>query len=145
MRKVSAVLASVAFVFAAGGALHAATDTIAEPVSVSVLPDGVTATRGEDTLTITALRDDVLRVTASHERGHMPEKASWAVLPAALSASAAVTPDSSGGAAGFRTTSLQVSISADLQVTIRDAAGKVLQEDALPSEWHSQWSLAAAI
>ena len=130
----------ILLLFAPCPALRAATGDAVEKAAVKVLPDGVAVSRGGDTLSVTALREDVLRITASHERGKMPEKASWAVIPSALSASVAVTPNSqdTAGSTGFRTKSLQVTISSDMRLTIRDAAGNILQEDAAPIEWHKR-------
>ena len=105
--------------------------------SVHALPDGMEATAGVTTLRVTALRDDVLRVTAG-QNGTMPEEASWAVLPEALHASVKVTPASSGGETGFRTAAVAVSVSADLRLTVRDLAGTVLQQDAAPVEWRGR-------
>ena len=100
------------------------------------LDNGVQVTVGDDILRVVALRDDVLRITASH-KGQLPEDASWAVLPAARTASVPVTVDSTAdGAMSFHTKSLQVSISADLRLTIKDASGAILQQDAAPIEWH---------
>ena len=88
-------------------------------------------------LRVTALSESVLRVTASHN-GALPEMASWAVMPAALSASVPVVADggSSAESAVFHTKALQVSITADMRLTIRDTAGTILQQDATPIMWH---------
>ncbi|MBB5059562.1 alpha-glucosidase [Granulicella aggregans] len=138
MKSAFAILAVVLLPFVSGVPRYAAASNIAESVGISVLPDGVMVSHGGNTLRVTALRDDVLRVTASHARGQFPEKASWAVVPAALSESVKVVagPNSPNGAVGFRTNSLQVSISVDMRITIRDLAGNILQEDAAPIEWH---------
>jgi alpha-glucosidase len=95
------------------------------------LPNGVRILSSGTILQITALRDDVLRVRESHG-APLPEDASWAVLPAARTASVAVTPESDG----FHTTELRVRISADLRITVSDLAGKILQTDTRPAEWH---------
>src|ERR1700687_4533192 len=71
----------------------------------SVLPNGVELRDGPMVLRITALRDDVIRLRASRI-ATLPEDASWAVLPAARSASVAVTQESNSATAGFRTASL---------------------------------------
>ena len=88
-------------------------------------------------LRVTALSESVLRVTASHN-GALPEMASWAVMPAVLSASVPVVADggSSAESAVFHTKALQVNITADMRLTIRDAAGTILQQDATPIMWH---------
>jgi len=43
------------------------------------LPNGIEVNSGNLNIKVTALRDDVLRVTLYHE-GALPEDASWAVL-----------------------------------------------------------------
>jgi alpha-glucosidase len=107
--------------------------------SVTRLPDGVQITRGQEILRVTALRDDVLRITATRD-GILPEKSSWAVLPAALNASVSVVSDApvADGTVSFHTKSLQVSISPDLRIAIRDSTGAILDQDAAPIEWHGK-------
>src|SRR5277367_2921597 len=61
--------------------------------SVTLLSNGIELHDGPLTMRITALRDDVLRIRASHT-AVLPEDASWAVLPEARSASFAVSQDS---------------------------------------------------
>ena len=94
------------------------------------LTNGIEVTSANTTLQITALRDDVLRVRASHD-APLPEDASWAVLPAARTASVAVMPESDG----FHTAKLRVTISPDLRLTIADLDGNILQQDAAPIGW----------
>ena len=79
------------------------------------------------TLRVDALRPDVLRVRL-YPFGHPAEDASWAVLPGSRTAHAPVVPDSDG----FSTSVLRVKVSTDLQVTVTDLAGNVLQQDAAP-------------
>ncbi len=100
------------------------------------LNNGIQVVRGEQTLRVVALRDDVLRVTASHSK-EMPEDASWAVLPSARAAAVPVKASgaSTDGAVGFSTKALEVSISPDLRLTIRDHTGAILQQDIAPIEW----------
>lgn len=109
----------------------------AQTATVKNLPDGVEVRRGDEVLRVTALSESVLRVTASHN-GALPEMASWAMMPAALSASVPVVADggSSAESAVFHTKALQVSITADMRLTIRDTAGIILQQDAAPIMWH---------
>ena len=84
---------------------------------------------------ITALRDDVLRVRMAHAE-QLPEDASWAVLPEARGATAAVTPENSADAVGFRTRSLSVRVArADAQIEVRDSAGEVVLADAAPTRF----------
>jgi alpha-glucosidase len=81
---------------------------------------------------IVALRDDVLRVRAAS--GHtLPEDASWAVMTETRGNSVEVTREDSADAVGFRTKSLSVSVNrSDLRITVRDASGGILLEDAAP-------------
>ena len=90
------------------------------------LPDGVEFRTGDLIERITALRDDVVRVRVS-PRGALPEDASWAVLPAARTAHAVVTPT----ATGFSTKDVVVRVDpADGRVTIEDSAGRTILADA---------------
>ena len=54
------------------------------------LENGIELHSGPAVMTITALRDDVLRVRVGPE-GTLPEDASWAVLPEARAAKVTVT------------------------------------------------------
>jgi len=85
------------------------------------------------TLRVDALRPDVLRVRV-YPSNHPSEDASWAVLPAARTASIAVTPEP----AGFSTADLRVAVTQDLRLTVSDLAGHILQSDALPVTWTPQ-------
>src|SRR5271168_5181334 len=75
----------------------AATDqtplTLSQVENVTPLPNGIGATVSGAAMQITALRPDVLRVRVGRN-GALPEDASWAVLPAARTASSEVQPDS---------------------------------------------------
>ena len=82
------------------------------------------------TLRIDALRPDVLRVRL-YPVGHPAEDASWAVLPGSRTAHAPVVADPDG----FSTSVLRVKVTPDLQVTVMDLAGNVLQRDAVPVSW----------
>ena len=79
------------------------------------------------TLRVDALRPDVLRVRL-YPVGHPAEDASWAVLPGSRTAHAPVVADPDG----FSTSVLRVKVSPDLQVTVTDLAGNMLQRDAVP-------------
>jgi len=95
-------------------------------------PDGVDIEDGSTREEITALRDDVIRIRIGRN-GKMPEDVSWAVLPQALHSRIHVAAESSAASFGFRTRSLQVQIArSNLQLTVRDLSGKILQQDALP-------------
>ena len=90
-------------------------------------PNGVRARQGGETLEVTALRDDVVRVRM-WQGGAEPEDASWAILPEALHRHAKVIAET----AGFSTGKLHVAIGPYLALTVTDNAGQVLQEDAEP-------------
>jgi alpha-glucosidase len=95
-------------------------------------PDGLDIEDGSTREEITALRDDVIRIRVGRN-GKMPEDASWAVLPQALHSRTNVAPESAAASVGFRTKSIQVQIArSNLQLTVRDLSGEVLQQDALP-------------
>jgi alpha-glucosidase len=81
---------------------------------------------------VTALRDDVLRIRVW--RGQTaPEDASWAVLAEARHASAPVTIENAADHFGFRTHALAVEADRQtLQLTVRDLAGNILEQDARP-------------
>ncbi len=102
------------------------------PTGFSALPDGVAIQDGSAREEITAVRDNVIRVRIARN-GVMPENASWAVLPDALHSQINVTPESSAEYFGFSTNSLQVHIDkSNLQLTVRDLSGNIVQQDALP-------------
>ncbi|MCU1222018.1 MAG: Alpha-glucosidase [Edaphobacter sp.] len=101
--------------------------------ATQTLPNGIEVTSGSTILRITALRDDVLRVRASHD-SPLPEDASWAVLPEARTSTVRITPDPDG--LGFQTATLRVKLSSDLRLTVTDLAGKILQQDARPIAWN---------
>ena len=104
----------------------------ASPAAFTPLNDGIEARSATETLQVTALRPDILRVRASH-KGSLPEDASWAVLATARTATSQVTP----AANGFSTSALTVSIDpTTLQLTVKDLAGNILQQDAEPISWN---------
>jgi alpha-glucosidase len=87
---------------------------------------------------ISALRDDVLRVRVG-PAGQLPEDASWAVLPASRTSTAAVTAESSAMTVGFRTAKLHVSVHKDpFELTVTDLTGHVITADfpGRPIEYH---------
>jgi alpha-glucosidase len=96
------------------------------------LSDGIQISNAGVTIQITALRDDVIRVRASHT-AVLPEDASWAVLPSARTASVKVTADPNG----FHTSVLKVGFDSALRLTISDLAGNILQQDSEPITWHN--------
>jgi len=101
--------------------------TAASSLALQPSASGVSVSNATATLRVDALRADVLRVRV-YPNGHPAEDASWAVLPEARTAHVAVTAT----ADGFSTAALRVSVGADLQLTVSDLAGNVLQRDAAP-------------
>ena len=104
-------------------------------IQVKALPNGILISTHDAILQITALRDNVLRVRAA-DNGRLPEDASWSVLPSARTASVQTVPDITGGHMGFHTASLRVTCDSAFRLTVTDIAGKILQQDARPIEWH---------
>lgn len=103
---------------------------IAAAATVHHTTSGFEEQAGNTVVRVDALRPDLLRVRVYHP-GHMPEDASWAVLPASRTAAAKVQST----ADGFTTTALHVTLSKDLKLTITDPEGHVLVQDAAPIEW----------
>jgi alpha-glucosidase len=101
-------------------------------------PAGMTMTSNGVTLEVTALRDDVLRVRIWKGTA-APEDASWAVLPSARTSRVAVAAFAiqAGvqGVYGFATGKLRVTVDDQLQLTVADLAGNVIQRDAAPVQW----------
>jgi alpha-glucosidase len=98
----------------------------------SALPNGMEIRDGDASEEITALRDDVLRIRIVRKKP-MPEDASWAVLAETRRSSVAVMPDVTVEHFGFRTKSLGVEVDRKtLRLTVRDLAGNILQQDAVP-------------
>ena len=100
--------------------------------------NGIEIRSGAAILQITALRDDVLRVRVG-PTGQLPEDASWAVLPAARTASVNVTPESNAATVGFRTAKLHVTVHKEpLALTVTDLAGHVIVDGMpeRPIEYH---------
>lgn len=101
----------------------------------TALENGIALESGAAREEITALRDNVIRVRIAPQ-GTMPENSSWAVLPDALHSSVPVTAESSADTVGFRTASLDVQVNkSNLQLTVRDLSGKIIQQDALPVQF----------
>jgi hypothetical protein len=99
----------------------------AQTVPAQSLPNGIRVQSAGQLMEVTALRDDVLRVRVWPE-GSAPENASWAVLPAALLSTAAVTPETHG----FGTAKLHLVVGPNLALTVSDLSGHVLQQDGAP-------------
>jgi alpha-glucosidase len=94
------------------------------------MPAGMTMTSNGVTLEVTALRDDVLRVRM-WKGNAAPEDASWAILRSARSSRVAVVAEPHG----FATGKLRVTADDQLQLTVADLAGNVIQSDAAPVRW----------
>jgi len=100
--------------------------------------NGIEIRSGTAVMQITALRDDVLRVRVG-ANGQLPEDASWAVLPAARTATVPVTPNSNASEVGFKTAKLRVTVKKDpLELKVTDLDGHVIAEDfaGRPIEFH---------
>ncbi|MGA9671627.1 MAG: hypothetical protein WBQ94_20620 [Terracidiphilus sp.] len=91
---------------------------------------GVSATAGDTTLQVTALRDDILRIRVC-KGGAVPEDASWAVIPSSRTGSVGVIAEPQG----FATKQLRVRLDEQFRLTVADFAGNVLQQDAAPVQW----------
>lgn len=102
------------------------------------LENGIELHSGTAVMTITALRDDVIRVRVGAE-GTFPEDASWAVLPEARTAKVTVTAANSGDTVGFKTAKLAVSVDrATMALKVTDLNGHVIDEDEAerPTEYY---------
>ena len=107
---------------------------------LTTLLNGIELQDADAIMRVTALRDDVLRSRIAYN-GYLPEDASWAVLPAARTASIAVTPETTPIGVGFRTATAHVTLdrhNGTLRIT--DPAGHVLREDAVPVQFQSDGS-----
>jgi alpha-glucosidase len=113
--------------------------TILQSVSSSKhLGNGIEIRSGSAIMQITALREDLLRVRVGRD-GHLPEDASWAVLPEARSKTVRVSAEDSPGVAGFHTVVLRVKVErGTMRLRITDLNGTVIQEDPPdhPIEFH---------
>ena len=93
---------------------------------VAPLSNGLEARNGGLAMRVTALTDSILRVRIA-PRGAFPEDASWAVPASLRSERVAVR----GTRDGFATAALTVRVDPmTLRLTVTDAAGKVLIDDA---------------
>ncbi len=106
--------------------------------SSRAIANGIEIRSGASVMQISALRDDVLRVRVG-PAGQLPEDASWAVLPASRTSTAAVTAESSATSVGFKTAKLHVSVHKDpFELTVTDLGGHVIAADfpGRPIEYH---------
>jgi len=97
---------------------------------IDKLPSGVRIHASHGLEEITALRPDVLRVRIS-STAHLPEDASWAVVPEAHRSIASVTIDNTASTTTLRTSAITADLNrADLTLTIHDSTGRTLLHDA---------------
>ncbi len=100
--------------------------------SVTPLPDGIDIRAGAAREKIVALRNGILRFRVSRT-DTLPEDASWAVLAGARHSQAAARPITTVDFVGFATKRLRVEVDRrTMEVTVLDADGRVLQQDARP-------------
>lgn len=104
-----------------------ATTQTAAGADLERIANGVRVHLGDQTMEITTLRDDVIRVR-SWQGTAEPENSSWAVLPEALHSTAKAIPEP----AGFSTGKLHVALGPGLMFTVTDNTGNVLSQDAEP-------------
>ena len=105
---------------------------IERQAGMTPLPNGIDVQAGDLRMKVVALRDDVLRITYARG-GSFPEDASWAVLLNARQSSVPVSIEKNGDRYGFRTSALIVEMDKQtLELTVRDLAGNVLEQDARP-------------
>jgi alpha-glucosidase len=115
--------------------VHVALDRISDSRAIA---NGIEIHSGTATLTVTALRDDLLRVRISATHALSADE-SWAVLPDARTAQVTVKPESTATWVGFSTAKLHVTIDRlPLKMTVTDLAGNVIAEDIPehPVEFH---------
>lgn len=135
------VLAVLFFVTAAHAADEAQKTGIVRldhATAVRIFFHGIDVRVGEARLRIVALRDDVLRVRVA-PNSQLPEDASWAVLPAARTATTEVAPEITADSVGFRTAKLRVTVHrTTLALRVSDLDGHVLMESfpVRPIEYH---------
>ena len=104
--------------------------------SAQALPAGIEIHSGPGILRVLALRDNILQFTMS-DSGELPPAGSWAVLESARQSRTGVTPFSDSVAVGFNTGALQLRVArSTLEITVADAGGKVLMQDASPVQFY---------
>lgn len=99
-------------------------------VQLQRLANGIQIANNGVSIQVTALKDDILRIRASHN-GQFSKDASWAVLDGSRLSSVAVKAEKYG----FSTKKLHVSFDGEMRLTISDLAGNVLQQDLRPIEF----------
>jgi alpha-glucosidase len=101
--------------------------------NVETLPNGVRVIAAHGIEEIDVLRPDVLRVRISRS-AHLPEDASWAVVPEAHRAKSSAKVESSASTITVATSSTTAAIDrSDLALTVRDNSGHVLLQDEKPA------------
>jgi alpha-glucosidase len=86
---------------------------------------------GSASLSITALRDDILRVRIA-PGNTLPEDASWAVLSGPRGKSVDVQPLQDAASVGFRTAAVEVRVErSPLRLVVRDLAGNIISADTV--------------
>jgi alpha-glucosidase len=95
------------------------------PVPIVQRADGLEVAGAAATLRVTALTDNILRVRIAPQ-GKWGEDASWAVAAEVRKQSVRVRPTDGG----FATAALQVRVGPDLRLTVLDAAGRTILDDA---------------
>jgi alpha-glucosidase len=129
MRKIGTFLG---LVLVSAGMAGAQAVVLGRVASFRPLPSGIEIQSGPGLLCIRALRDDVLRITAS-PTSTLPDQGSWAVLPASRASSSGVTPFSDADSVGFDTPLLHVRVRRDpLEIDIQDAQGHVILATSQP-------------
>jgi alpha-glucosidase len=114
---------------------HVALDRV---TSARATPSGIEIHSGPAILTVTALKEDLLRVRIS-ATSTLPPDESWAVSAEDRKASVTVKPESSATEVGFSTAKLHVTIQRrPLLMTVTDLAGNILAQDipGHPVEFH---------
>ena len=134
---VSTLLASPALALSPSRA-SAAVVAPAPALHVTMRPDGMDVRTGQRLMRVTALAAGALRVRVGLD-GALGEDASWAVPEAVRQATATVKPLLNG----FSTGELSATVDAAGRLTVRDAAGHMLSQDAEPVEQrHNGFALA---
>lgn len=137
---VSTLLASSALALSPSPA-SAAVVAPAPALHVTMRPDGMDVRTGQQLMRVTALAAGALRVRIGLD-GTLGEDASWAVPEAVRHATTSVKPLLNG----FSTPDLTATVDAAGRLTVRDASGHILSQDAEPVEKrHNGFALAKAM
>ena len=110
---------------------------IGNVTAIEPIPGGAELRTEKAAVRVVAVNDAVVRVRVAPD-GSFPGDFSWAVLPQALRAPAAVRLDDAGAAVEFSTPQLRIRIDKrPLRVTVHDTAGMVIHQDApgMPMAW----------